>query len=57
MTMFIDMYINLYRMVTMYCWDTVDKKFDVVTDELELSLIHISEPTRPNDTSRMPSSA
>ena len=23
----------------------------------DLSLIHISEPTRPNDTSRMPSSA
>ena len=35
MTMFIDMYINLYRMVTMYCWDFVDEEFDDVTDELE----------------------
>lgn len=35
MTMFIDMYINLYRMVTIYCWDSVDENFDAVTDELE----------------------
>lgn len=35
MTMFINMYINLYRMVTLYCWDSVDKEFDDVTDELE----------------------
>lgn len=34
MTMFVDMYINLYRMVTMYCRDSVDEEFDVVTDEL-----------------------
>jgi len=36
MSMFVDMYINLYRMVTIYCWDSVDEKFDDVTDELEL---------------------
>ena len=35
MTMFVDMYINLYRMVTIYCWDSVEKDFDDVTDELE----------------------
>lgn len=35
MTMFVDMYINLYRMVTIYCWDSVDEDFDRVTDELE----------------------
>ena len=35
MTMFVDMYINLYRMVTIYCWNSVDEDFDDVTDELE----------------------
>lgn len=35
MTMFVDMYINLYRMVTIYCWDSVGEEFDIVTDELE----------------------
>ena len=35
MTMFINLYINLYRMVTLYCWDWVEEKFDDVTDELE----------------------
>ena len=35
MTMFVDIYINLYRMVTIYCWDSVDEGFDDVTDELE----------------------
>lgn len=35
MSMFIDMYINLYRMVTIYCWDSVDDAFDDVTDGLE----------------------
>lgn len=35
MTMFVDMYINLYRMIKMYCWDFVDEEFDTVTDELE----------------------
>jgi hypothetical protein len=39
MTMFVDMYINLYRMVTIYCWDQVDEEFDDVTDELE-SIFH-----------------
>lgn len=39
MTMFVDMYINLYRMVTVYCWDQVDEDFDNVTDELE-SIFH-----------------
>ena len=35
MTMFINMYINLYRMVTLYCWDSVEEKFDDITNELE----------------------
>ena len=35
MTMFADMYINLYRMVKIYCCDSVDEEFDIVTDELE----------------------
>ena len=35
MTMFIDMYINLYRMVAIYCLDSVEEDFDDVTDELE----------------------
>ena len=35
MTMFVDMYINLYRMITIYCLDCVDEEFDIVTDELE----------------------
>ena len=35
MVMFMNMYINLYRMVTMYCWSSVDEDFDDVTDELE----------------------
>ena len=35
MTMFVDMYINLYRMVTIYCWDSVGEEIDIVTDELE----------------------
>lgn len=35
MTMFVNVYINLYRMVTLYCWDSVDEEFDYVTDELE----------------------
>ena len=35
MTMFLNMYINLYRMVTLYCWNCVDEVFDDVTDELE----------------------
>lgn len=35
MAMFVDMYINLYRMVTIYCCDSVDEDFDYVTEELE----------------------
>ena len=35
MTMFLNMYMNVYRMVTLYCWDCVDEVFDDVTDELE----------------------
>lgn len=35
MTMFINMYINLCSMVTLYCLDSVEKDFDHVTDELE----------------------
>ena len=35
MVMFINLYMNLYRMVTMYCWDKVDEDFDYVTEELE----------------------
>ena len=32
-------------------------KIAYVHHDMDLSLIHISEPTRPNDTSRMPSAA
>lgn len=35
MTMFINLYINLYRMVTLYCWDSVEEDFDHITEELE----------------------
>ena len=36
----------------------IEEKRTIDVKEIrELSLIHISEPTRPNDTSRMPSSA
>ena len=35
MVMFVNLYINLYRMVTMYCWDKVAEDFDDVTDELD----------------------
>jgi len=35
MGMFADMYINLYRMVTLYCFENVDERFDDVTDKLE----------------------
>ena len=43
MTMLVDMYINLYRMVTIYCWDSVDEDFDLVTDELESIFYHFIE--------------
>lgn len=39
MTMISSLYIGIYRLVTMYCWDTVDPEFDDVTDEIE-SLIY-----------------
>lgn len=35
MSMISSIYIGLYRMVTMYCWDKVDKEFDDVTEEIE----------------------
>lgn len=35
MNMISSIYIGLYRLVTMYCWDCVDESFDVVTDEIE----------------------
>ena len=35
MTMFVNLYMNLYRMVTIYCWDKVDEDFDDIADELE----------------------
>ncbi len=35
MMLFMNMYINLYRMVTLYCWGSVDDDFNDVTEELE----------------------
>lgn len=35
MAMFVNLYMNLYRMVAMYCWDKADEDFDDVTDELD----------------------
>lgn len=35
MTMFVNLYIELYRMVTLYCIDTVDESFDEITEDLE----------------------
>ena len=35
MNMFINMYISLYRMVTLYCWDIVENDFDIVAEKLE----------------------
>ena len=35
MGMFISLYIELYRMVTMYCWGTVDDSFDDLAEKLE----------------------
>jgi hypothetical protein len=35
MVMFINLYINLYRMVIIYCLDKIDEDFDVITDELD----------------------
>ena len=35
MNMFVSLYIELYRMVTMYCWDTANDQFDEVSEKLE----------------------
>lgn len=35
MAMFVNLYISLYRMVTIYCWDCVDASFDKISCELE----------------------
>ena len=35
MTMFVNLYIELYRMVTLYCWDTADDCFEEITEEIE----------------------
>ncbi|MBQ7931653.1 MAG: hypothetical protein IJ334_11635 [Clostridia bacterium] len=35
MTIFVNMYMNLYRMITVYCPDSVGEDFDNITDELE----------------------
>ena len=35
MNMFVNLYIELYRMVTLYCWDTADDCFDEIVEELE----------------------
>lgn len=35
MSMISSIYIGLYRLVTMYCWDKVATEFDDVTDEIE----------------------
>ena len=35
MTMFVNLYIELYRMVTLYCIDTVDDSFYEITEEME----------------------
>lgn len=35
MNMFISLYIELYRMMTLFCWGTVDKSFDEIAEELE----------------------
>jgi hypothetical protein len=35
MTMFVNLYIELYRMVTLYCWDTADDRFDEISEEIE----------------------
>lgn len=35
MFMFVNLYISLYRLVTMYCWDKADEDFDKVADKLE----------------------
>ena len=46
MSMFVDMYINLFRMVTMFCLDSVNDEFNEVTEEFEnifYQFIHYEE--------------
>lgn len=35
MSMIVTIYIALYRLVTLYCWDVVDESFDGVTETIE----------------------
>ena len=35
MGIFISLYIELYRMVTLYCWDIVDDSFNDLAEKLE----------------------
>lgn len=35
MNMISSLYIGVYRLVTMYCWDSIDSEFDEITDEIE----------------------
>lgn len=35
MNMFVSLYIELYRMVTMYCWNTANDQFGEVSEKLE----------------------
>lgn len=44
MNMFVSLYIELYRMVTLFCWDTVDDCFDVIVEELEDIFYRFIEP-------------
>ena len=35
MNMFINLYINLYRMIVMYCLDSISEEFDEITEDME----------------------
>lgn len=35
MNMLVSLYIELYRMVILFCYDTVDESFDEIAEELE----------------------
>lgn len=35
MAIFIDLYIELYRMIIEYCWDKVDESFDWISEDIE----------------------
>lgn len=35
MNMFLSLYIELYRMVTLFCRDTIDDSFDEIAEELK----------------------